>query len=67
MDSERKEEATLRAGVALWGGTLYRSDADNGAPMWVISRWAMAAFRLELDRKTVRSSRLAQHGFVLAA
>jgi hypothetical protein len=43
--------ATLRAGVALWDGTLYRSDADNGAPMWVVSRWAMAAFRLELDQQ----------------
>jgi hypothetical protein len=36
-----KREATLKAEVALWGGVLHRIEGDDGAPLWIVSRWAM--------------------------
>lgn len=36
-----KVEATLIARAALAGVVVTRIEADNGAPQWVASRWAL--------------------------
>lgn len=38
---EVKEFATAQARAALAGVTLYRIEADNGQPAYVVTRWAL--------------------------
>lgn len=47
--ADQKREATLRALIALWGGTMTCIEGDDGAPIWVVARWALCRSFATLD------------------